>query len=76
MGSSGEVDSRADADGGGRMSGQRSGQMREGLPVAVGAGSQQEDFHGAFAADPQSPQQILGPEQVVTHYSRLARLYY
>ena len=50
--------------------------MRQWLPVVIRPHAQQENLHRALAAKTEPPQQIVGPEHVVTHYPRLARLYH
>ena len=63
---------RHHADRGRLMRGEGGGEMRERLPVVVGACPQQQDVHGALAAESQAPQQVVAAAHVVAHLARLA----
>ena len=48
------------------------GQIGQGLPVIGGTDRQKHDPHGALAAHPEPPQELIRPLQVVLHGARLS----
>ncbi len=62
-----------DAHGGWSVGGEVACQVGQGLPVQLRANPEQEDPHGALAAEAQAPDQVVGAAHVVGHQLRLAR---